>query len=108
MKIKRIAEAQVEKLLKQFPAVGLVGPRQCGKTTVALTIQKQLKAKADYFDLESPADLRKFYDIEFFLTQHQDANLIIDDSRSNQMGMGFENNYTSTTYNKDNYNNKRW
>ena len=79
MKIKRIAEMQVEKLLKQFPAVGLVGPRQCGKTTVALTIQKQLKAKADYFDLESPADLRKFNDIEFFLTQHQDANLIIDE-----------------------------
>jgi predicted AAA+ superfamily ATPase len=46
---------------------------------VALTIQKQLKSKADYFDLESPADLRKFNDIEFFLTQHQDANLIIDE-----------------------------
>jgi predicted AAA+ superfamily ATPase len=79
MKIKRIAEVQVEKLLKQFPAVGLVGPRQCGKTTIALTIQKQLNAKADYFDLESPADLRKFNDIEFFLSQHQDSNLIIDE-----------------------------
>jgi membrane-bound lytic murein transglycosylase B len=36
------------------------------------------------------------------------ANLIIDDSRSNQMGMGMENNYTSTKYNAPTYNNKRW
>ncbi|MFA7381724.1 MAG: ATP-binding protein [Bacteroidia bacterium] len=79
MKIKRIAEIQVAKLLKQFPAVGLVGPRQCGKTTIATIVQKQLKSKAVYFDLESPADLRKFSDIEFFLQQQQDTNLIIDE-----------------------------
>jgi hypothetical protein len=79
MKINRIAKTQIEKLLKQFPAVGLVGPRQCGKTTIALTIQKELKNKADYFDLESPADLRKFSDIEFFLSQNQNANFIIDE-----------------------------
>ncbi|MFZ4797126.1 MAG: ATP-binding protein [Bacteroidia bacterium] len=79
MKINRIAKNQIEKLLKQFPAVGLVGPRQCGKTTIALTIQKELKNNADYFDLESPADLRKFSDIEFFLSQNQNANFIIDE-----------------------------
>jgi predicted AAA+ superfamily ATPase len=79
MKINRIAKTQVEKLLKQFPAVGLVGPRQCGKTTIALTIQKALKNNTDYFDLESPADLRKFNDIEFFLSQNQNANFIIDE-----------------------------
>jgi predicted AAA+ superfamily ATPase len=79
MKVNRIAQNQIEKLLKQFPAVGLVGPRQCGKTTIALTIQKELKNNADYFDLESPADLRKFSDIEFFLSQNQNANFIIDE-----------------------------
>lgn len=79
MKINRIAKTQVEKLLKQFPAVGLVGPRQCGKTTIALTIQKTLKNNTDYFDLESPADLRKFSDIEFFLSQNKNANFIIDE-----------------------------
>lgn len=79
MKVNRIAKNQIEKLLKQFPAVGLVGPRQCGKTTIALTIQKELKNNADYFDLESPADLRKFNDIEFFLSQNQNANFIIDE-----------------------------
>ncbi|MEI7979517.1 MAG: ATP-binding protein [Bacteroidota bacterium] len=79
MKINRIAKKQIEKLLKQFPAVGLVGPRQCGKTTIALTIQKELKKSADYFDLESPADLRKFSDIEFFLNQNENENFIIDE-----------------------------
>lgn len=79
MKINRIAKKQIEKLLKQFPAVGLVGPRQCGKTTIALTIQKELKTSSDYFDLESPADLRKFNDVEFFLNQNANTNLIIDE-----------------------------
>lgn len=79
MKIPRIADNQMLKLLKQFPAVGLVGPRQCGKTTIARSLQKQLKKPATYFDLESPADLRKFNDIELFLSQHSDENLIIDE-----------------------------
>ncbi len=79
MKIKRISEIKLQSLLKQFPAVGLVGPRQCGKTTMALTVQKLLKKDSVYFDLESPNDLRKFNDPEFFLNQQQDLNIIIDE-----------------------------
>ena len=79
MKIKRISENKLLSLLKQFPAVGVIGPRQCGKTTMALTVQKQLKRDSVYFDLESPADFRKFNDPEFFLNQQQDLNIIIDE-----------------------------
>ncbi len=53
--------------MKQFPAVGLIGPRQCGKTTVALSFQKRSSKKVAYFDLESPADLRKFSDPELLI-----------------------------------------
>ena len=77
--IHRNIEKVLLKLLNQFPAVGLVGPRQCGKTTLAKQIQKQLKKQSRYIDLESPADLRKLSDPELFLTQQLDTNLIIDE-----------------------------
>src|SRR5207237_115774 len=43
--------------LKMGPAVALLGPRQCGKTTLA----RQLVAgsKSIYFDLENPVDLAR-------------------------------------------------
>ena len=36
--IKRHAETELVQLLKQFPAVAILGPRQIGKTTLALTL----------------------------------------------------------------------
>ena len=47
--------AQVERRLKNAPAVALLGPRQCGKTTLARSFAKQ--TPSTYFDLENPADL---------------------------------------------------
>ncbi|MBP9690233.1 MAG: AAA family ATPase [Bacteroidia bacterium] len=79
MIIKRLSEVAITKLMKQFPAVGIVGPRQCGKTTLALTVKKTIKNNAIYFDLESPSDARKFSDPELFLLQHQNNSLIIDE-----------------------------
>lgn len=77
--IPRIIEKRIEKLMKQFPAVGIIGPRQCGKTTLAKLIQKKGKLKGVYFDLESPQDLRKFENPELFLLAHQDDQVIIDE-----------------------------
>lgn len=47
----------VRSRLKSNPAVALLGPRQCGKTTIA----RQLAARANstYFDLENPTDLAR-------------------------------------------------
>ncbi len=46
--------ARVEGRLRANPAVLLLGPRQCGKTTLAREIAS--RRRAEYFDLESPAD----------------------------------------------------
>ncbi len=46
----------INRRLKQSPAVALLGPRQCGKSTLARSIAAQ--SSSTYFDLESPADLR--------------------------------------------------
>ncbi len=49
--------AQVTSRLKSNQAVALLGPRQCGKTTLA----RELAAdrRSSYFDLESPRDLAR-------------------------------------------------
>ena len=47
--------------LRDFPAIALIGPRQCGKTTLVKEIlRKTKKKKIHYFDLEDPADLAQF------------------------------------------------
>jgi predicted AAA+ superfamily ATPase len=49
--------ARVTSRLKTAPAVALLGPRQCGKTTLARSIASQVQST--YFDLESPTDLAR-------------------------------------------------
>lgn len=50
----------LERKLKSFPIVGILGPRQCGKTTLAKQfIDNQNKKKTYFFDLENPRDLSK-------------------------------------------------
>ena len=57
--IKRIHHTQlVEKALKLFPVCALLGPRQCGKTTLAKSMQGHFP-KVHHFDLENPTDLSK-------------------------------------------------
>jgi uncharacterized protein len=36
--VDREAAAKIQELAKKFPAIGLLGPRQCGKTTLAKTL----------------------------------------------------------------------
>ena len=51
--IERVADA-----FRVHPAVVMLGPRQCGKTTLARQIS-QREGKVSYFDLESVLDRRK-------------------------------------------------
>ncbi len=47
-------EAAIETALRRGPACALLGPRQCGKTTLAREIAA--RRKSAYFDLEDPRD----------------------------------------------------
>ncbi|MFT4024795.1 MAG: ATP-binding protein [Flavihumibacter sp.] len=63
--------------MKIFPAAGLIGPRQAGKTTVA----KQV-AEAEnhlYLDLENAGEREKLKDPVFFLSQFADRCVILDE-----------------------------
>lgn len=70
-------QARVEELLEQFPAVALLGPRQVGKTTLALAIAE--RTGAVYLDLEHPADLAKLADPADYLARHADKLVILDE-----------------------------
>ncbi|MBK7114753.1 MAG: ATP-binding protein [Proteobacteria bacterium] len=48
---------QVRRGLRHAPAVALLGPRQCGKSTLARWLSAQ-HGGGTYFDLENPADLQ--------------------------------------------------
>lgn len=63
--------------LAQSPAVALLGPRQVGKTTLALEVGKNRDAL--YLDLESEQDRAKLAQPELYLADHQDKLVILDE-----------------------------
>ncbi len=77
--IPRAAKAKLLDLLQRFPAVALLGPRQAGKTTLALSLEEQLKPQALYLDLELPSDRAKLADPELYLSQHLHRLVILDE-----------------------------
>lgn len=58
--------------------VGILGPRQVGKTTLAKEIRKKFR-NSIYLDLELPSDLNKLTDAEIFLTENRQKLIIIDE-----------------------------
>lgn len=77
--IDRSIASSILKNLTYFPIVGIIGPRQVGKTTLAKHIQSQLKQESIYLDLELDSDLRKLDDAETYLNLHRDKCVIIDE-----------------------------
>lgn len=67
----------LHKLLAEYPAVALLGPRQVGKTTLALEIADA--EDSVYLDLESPADRARLTDPELYLTDYEDRLVILDE-----------------------------
>ncbi|MCE2936921.1 MAG: ATP-binding protein [Cyclobacteriaceae bacterium] len=72
----------LRKSLKQFPAVVLLGPRQIGKSTLALQLAGQLAKKSIVLDLEKRSDRAKVDDPEAFFKSHQDKLVIIDEAQT--------------------------
>ena len=63
--IDRRIHAKLAEAIEHSPAVGLLGPRQVGKTTLALEIGETRPSL--YLDLESPADRAKLADAGRYL-----------------------------------------
>jgi predicted AAA+ superfamily ATPase len=74
----RQPQLKLLRLMQQFPAVGLLGPRQAGKTTLAFA-QKEFYPNALYLDLELPSAQRQLDDPEAFLMAHAQQLVILDE-----------------------------
>ncbi|MEN8255082.1 MAG: AAA family ATPase [Verrucomicrobiota bacterium] len=78
MKLKRNLEGKTAEYLETFPAVALLGPRQCGKTTLS----RMVCPDRDYFDLENGDDYDLITrDYSFFFREHPNP-VIIDEAQA--------------------------
>jgi predicted AAA+ superfamily ATPase len=59
--IERVLENRILRSLRFFPAVGILGPRQVGKTTLAQKLMAELNRPSIYFDLELAEDFQTIY-----------------------------------------------
>lgn len=75
--IQRCLEPVLRDRLDQMPAVALLGPRQCGKSTLAKHVICSYPSV--YLDLERPSDLRKLTNPELFLEAHGDEVVCLDE-----------------------------
>jgi uncharacterized protein len=75
--IERRVASEVAALLDHVPAVALLGPRQAGKTTLALEIAE--RRSAVYLDLESTADRARLAEPALYFADHADELIILDE-----------------------------
>lgn len=75
--ITRRIENKVRVTLERSPAVALLGPRQVGKTTIALNISESIPTV--YLDLEDRTDLEKVRDVSAFQAENREKLIIMDE-----------------------------
>jgi len=74
--LTRVHEEAVLDALRFFPVTALIGPRQCGKSTLARYLLARHFPDSVYLDLERPSDLRKIENAEWYLaSQRKQAHL---------------------------------
>ncbi|MEK7847094.1 MAG: ATP-binding protein [Nitrospinota bacterium] len=77
--IKRNIQEAIERSLKKYPVVSMLGSRQVGKTTLANIIKDEIRKRVIYLDLELPSDLNKLQEPELYLGQFSSDTLVIID-----------------------------
>jgi uncharacterized protein len=75
--IKRRIYKELLEAIDGNPAVALLGPRQVGKTTLALEVGNTRPSL--YLDLESVSDRAKLTDPERYLAEHENELVILDE-----------------------------
>ncbi len=79
MYVSREKTKEIIQLLKDFPVVALLGPRQCGKSTLAKRILEDVKNPTVYLDLERDSDLAKLNQPELYFDANNDKLICLDE-----------------------------
>lgn len=77
--IRRHLQDALVAAIDSNPVVALLGPRQVGKTTLALEVASELEPDPLYLDMERESDLGKLVEADQFLTRHASRLIIIDE-----------------------------
>lgn len=75
--IPRLSHTEIQQALEREAAVALIGPRQVGKTTLALKLAET--CPSIYLDLENASDREKLGTTDQFLRFHEDKLVILDE-----------------------------
>jgi uncharacterized protein len=76
--ISRSLTSAIKKNLQHFPALAILGPRQCGKSTFVRHIAGDID-NTMYLDLEKMSDRNKLSDPEMFFGLNKDKLIILDE-----------------------------
>ena len=76
--IARSITAKIRQKLRKVPGVVILGPRQCGKSTLAKAIISEVGG-AVYLDLERPSDVSKLRDPEALFSLNSDKLICLDE-----------------------------
>jgi predicted AAA+ superfamily ATPase len=79
MYIYRNITPSILNLIHNFPVVGIIGPRQVGKTTLVKKLIDEIDKQCIYLDLELPEDFSKLHDPQIYLEQHEEKCVILDE-----------------------------
>lgn len=77
--IQRTVVKQILSDASYFPVLGIIGPRQVGKTTLAKALRPLLGKESIYLDLELEEDARLLEQPTRFFQQNMDKCIIIDE-----------------------------
>lgn len=75
--VHRFIEGKLHRALARSPAVAILGPRQCGKSTTAKILLKNIPSV--YFDLQDRVDRNKLAEPELFFDHHRDKLICLDE-----------------------------
>jgi uncharacterized protein len=79
--VERLLTVDLERSVAVNPVTAVIGPRQCGKSTL---VRHVLAGRGDtiFLDLELSSDLRKLSDPELFLKEHANKLIYIDEAQN--------------------------
>lgn len=77
--ITRSIQAAIQDRLKRFPVIGIIGPRQVGKSTLVKFLLKNALKNSLYLDLELPSDQNALRDPELFFRENINKTLALDE-----------------------------
>lgn len=79
MDILRGLHHQLKELAEDFPAIGVIGARQTGKTTLVKSLSKDWHQPTVYLDLENPRHAAQLTDPMIYFESHQQKCVILDE-----------------------------